>query len=103
MNDRSQPSQPTFGIFDHLEEADQDTTELFDARVRLLEAYEVAGFYAYRLAEYHGRPSGLASSPRVFVAAVVQRTKRIRLGPLVMNRDVVLRSEHSRKYVCSTT
>ena len=49
----------------------------------LAEAYDRAGFHAYHLAEHHGTPLGLAPSPSVFLAAVAQRTTRLRLGPLV--------------------
>jgi alkanesulfonate monooxygenase SsuD/methylene tetrahydromethanopterin reductase-like flavin-dependent oxidoreductase (luciferase family) len=44
---------------------------------------EQAGFQAYHLAEHHSTPLGMASSPSVFLAAAIQRTHRIRLGPLV--------------------
>ena len=47
------------------------------------EAYDRAGFYAYHLAEHHSTPLGLAPSPSVFLAAVAQRTRRLRFGPLV--------------------
>src|ERR1051326_1298569 len=33
--------------------------------------------------EHHGTPLGLAPSPSVFMAAVAQRTTRLRFGPLV--------------------
>jgi alkanesulfonate monooxygenase SsuD/methylene tetrahydromethanopterin reductase-like flavin-dependent oxidoreductase (luciferase family) len=42
-----------------------------------------AGFFCYHLAEHHGTPLGMAPSPAVFLAAAAQRTRRIRLGPLV--------------------
>src|SRR6202011_3118049 len=32
----------------------------------------------------HGTPHGMAASPNLFLSAVAQRTKRLRLGPLVM-------------------
>jgi alkanesulfonate monooxygenase SsuD/methylene tetrahydromethanopterin reductase-like flavin-dependent oxidoreductase (luciferase family) len=73
----------SFGIFDHL---DDDGTELgafFEKRLRLVELIEWAGFYGYHLAEHHATPLGLAPSPSVFLSAAIQRTKRMRLGPLV--------------------
>src|SRR5499433_215535 len=51
-------------------------------RFSLIEAYDRCGFYAYHLAEHHGTPLGLAPSPGIFLAAVAQRTKRLRFGPL---------------------
>jgi len=50
---------------------------------RLIELYEQAGFHAYHLAEHHATPLGMAPSPSVFLAAVAQRTKTLRFGPLV--------------------
>src|SRR5262249_57986828 len=41
------------------------------------------GFYAYPPAEHPATPLGLAASPSVFLAAVAQRTQRLRFGPLV--------------------
>jgi alkanesulfonate monooxygenase SsuD/methylene tetrahydromethanopterin reductase-like flavin-dependent oxidoreductase (luciferase family) len=54
----------------------------FESRLSLLEACDRYGFYAYHLAEHHGTPLGLAPSPGLFLAAVAQRTKRLRFGPL---------------------
>jgi alkanesulfonate monooxygenase SsuD/methylene tetrahydromethanopterin reductase-like flavin-dependent oxidoreductase (luciferase family) len=54
-----------------------------EERLQLIEAYDRFGFYAYHLAEHHGTPLGLAPSPGIFMAAVAQRTKRLRFGPLV--------------------
>jgi len=44
---------------------------------------ERSGFYGYHLAEHHSTPLGMASSPSVFLASAIQRTRTIRLGPLV--------------------
>lgn len=72
-----------FGVFDHMDEADVSPEQQFEERLELAEAYDRFGFYAYHLAEHHGTPLGLAPSPGIFLAAVAQRTKRLRLGPLV--------------------
>ncbi len=72
-----------FGVFDHMDQADVPLVQQFDERLRLIEAYDRLGFYAYHLAEHHGTPLGLAPSPGIFLAAVAQRTKRLRFGPLV--------------------
>jgi alkanesulfonate monooxygenase SsuD/methylene tetrahydromethanopterin reductase-like flavin-dependent oxidoreductase (luciferase family) len=48
-----------------------------------LEAADKAGFFCYHLAEHHATPLGMAPSPALFLAAAAQRTRRIRLGPLV--------------------
>ena len=72
-----------FGIFDHLDRRDGPLGELYESRLKLIEAYDRAGFYAYHLAEHHGTPLGMAPSPGIFLSAVAQRTKRLRFGPLV--------------------
>ena len=72
-----------FGIFDHLDRNDLPLKEFYEARLKLIEAYDRAGFYAYHVAEHHSTPIGMAPSPTVFLSAVAQRTKNIRFGPLV--------------------
>jgi alkanesulfonate monooxygenase SsuD/methylene tetrahydromethanopterin reductase-like flavin-dependent oxidoreductase (luciferase family) len=57
--------------------------DFYATRLRLVERYERAGFYAYHIAEHHGTPLGLAPSPGLFLSAAIQRTSRMRLGPLV--------------------
>jgi len=57
--------------------------DYYEQRLRLIEAYDQAGFYAYHVAEHHSTPLGMAPSPSVFLAAVAQRTQRLRFGPLV--------------------
>ena len=72
-----------FGVFDHMDRGGPDLGRQFDERLRLIELYEQAGFHAYHLAEHHATPLGMAPSPSVFLAAVAQRTKTLRFGPLV--------------------
>ena len=72
-----------FGIFDHMDDAGIPHGELFAGRLRLAEAYDRLGFHAYHLAEHHGTPIGCAASPAVFLAALAQRTQKLRFGPLV--------------------
>ncbi len=72
-----------FGVFDHLDRNNLALKDYYEARLTLIEAYERAGFYAYHVAEHHSTPIGLAPSPSLFLAAVAQRTKRLRFGPMV--------------------
>ncbi len=72
-----------FGVFDHMDEGGVSLEQQFEERLKLIEAYDRFNFYAYHLAEHHGTPLGLAPSPGIFMAAVAQRTKRLRFGPLV--------------------
>ncbi|OGQ77926.1 MAG: hypothetical protein A3F90_18855 [Deltaproteobacteria bacterium RIFCSPLOWO2_12_FULL_60_19] len=72
-----------FGVFDHLDRSASPLEEFYEARLKLIEAYDRAGFYAYHVAEHHSTPLGMAPSPSVFLSAVAQRTRRLRFGPLV--------------------
>jgi alkanesulfonate monooxygenase SsuD/methylene tetrahydromethanopterin reductase-like flavin-dependent oxidoreductase (luciferase family) len=72
-----------FGIFDHLDSDGQDLGPLLETRLGLIELIEKEGYAGYHMAEHHSTPLGMASSPSVFLAAAFQRTRRLRLGPLV--------------------
>ena len=72
-----------FGIFDHVDRNDLPLSEYYEARLKIVEAYDRAGFYSYHVAEHHATPLGMAPSPSVFLAAVAERTKRLRFGPMV--------------------
>ena len=72
-----------FGIFDHMDDGGLSPGSHFAERLSLIEAYDRCGFHAYHLAEHHGTPLGMAPSPGLFLAAIAQRTKRLRFGPLV--------------------
>lgn len=72
-----------FGIFDHLDRTGAPLPEFYEDRLKIAEAYDRAGFYAYHLAEHHSTPLGMAPSPNVFLAALAQRTRRLRFGPMV--------------------
>jgi len=71
------------GVFDHLDRNDVLLHDFYEERLKLVEAYDRAGFYSYHTAEHHATPLGLAASPSVFLAAVAQRTQTLRFGPLV--------------------
>jgi alkanesulfonate monooxygenase SsuD/methylene tetrahydromethanopterin reductase-like flavin-dependent oxidoreductase (luciferase family) len=72
-----------FGIFDHLDRNDVPLREFYEERLKLIEAYDRAGFYGYHVAEHHFTPLGMAPSPSVFLSAIAQRTKRLRFGTFV--------------------
>src|SRR4029077_19386291 len=73
----------SFGIFDHVDDNGSPRGEQFEDRIKLVELLEAEGFYGYHLAEHHATPLGTEPCPSVFLAAVAQRTRRIRFGPLV--------------------
>jgi len=72
-----------FGIFDHLDRSDRPLAAFYEERLKLVELYDRLGFHGYHIAEHHSTPLGMAPSPSVFLAAVAQRTRRLRFGPLV--------------------
>ena len=73
-----------FGVFDHIDSDGQSLRDFYATRLRIVEHCEHAGFSAYHIAEHHGTPLGLAPSPGLFLSAAIQRTTRMRLGPLVL-------------------
>ena len=72
-----------FGVFDHLDRGNFSARQVYANRLRLVEAYDAAGFYAYHLAEHHATTLSMAPSPGIFLSAVAQHTSRLRLGPMV--------------------
>jgi alkanesulfonate monooxygenase SsuD/methylene tetrahydromethanopterin reductase-like flavin-dependent oxidoreductase (luciferase family) len=72
-----------FGVFDHMDDAGGPLAKLYSDRLELIEAYDRSGIYGYHLAEHHSTPLGCAASPGLFLAALAQRTKSLRFGPLV--------------------
>jgi alkanesulfonate monooxygenase SsuD/methylene tetrahydromethanopterin reductase-like flavin-dependent oxidoreductase (luciferase family) len=74
-----------FGVFDHIEPVPgQGLDRIYRERLIQIERFDQAGFFAYHLAEHH-TPAihSLAPSQNVFLAAVAQRTTRLRFGPCV--------------------
>jgi alkanesulfonate monooxygenase SsuD/methylene tetrahydromethanopterin reductase-like flavin-dependent oxidoreductase (luciferase family) len=72
-----------FGIFDHLDRSPASLADYYEERLATVELFDRAGFHAYHLAEHHATPLGMAPSPSVFLAAVAQRTRRLRFGPMI--------------------
>ena len=73
-----------FGIFDWIDRAHHlALPDLYEQRLQCLEYADTVDFYCYHLAEHQVTPLSMAPSPSVFLSAAIQRTRRIRLGPLV--------------------
>jgi alkanesulfonate monooxygenase SsuD/methylene tetrahydromethanopterin reductase-like flavin-dependent oxidoreductase (luciferase family) len=72
-----------FGVFDHLDRNDLPLGEYYEQRLKIIEAFDRCGFYAYHVAEHHFTPLGMAPSPSVFLSAIAQRTRRLRFGTFV--------------------
>src|SRR5262245_61528046 len=80
---RTDSAPVQFGIFDWIDRNQVSLPDLYEQRLQCLEYADEAGFHCYHLAEHQGTPLGMAPSPSVFLAAAIQRTHRLRLGPLV--------------------
>jgi alkanesulfonate monooxygenase SsuD/methylene tetrahydromethanopterin reductase-like flavin-dependent oxidoreductase (luciferase family) len=72
-----------FGVFDHVDDSGEPLNRHYENRLKIVEAYDHAGFFAYHIAEHHSTPLGFAPSPGIFLSAVAQRTNRLRFGPMV--------------------
>ena len=72
-----------FGVFDQNDLETLPLADQYENRLRLIEFYDHSGFRTYHMSEHHSTPLSMTPSPSVFLAAVAQRTQRIRLGPLV--------------------
>ena len=71
-----------FGIFDHVDRNDLPLHTYYEARLKLVELYDQAGFYSYHVAEHHATPLNMVPVPGVYLGAVARATSHIRLGPL---------------------
>jgi alkanesulfonate monooxygenase SsuD/methylene tetrahydromethanopterin reductase-like flavin-dependent oxidoreductase (luciferase family) len=72
-----------FGIFDQNDHGRYPLAEQYENRLRLIEFYDRVGFRTYHMSEHHATPLNLTPSPSVFLAAIAQRTTRLRFGALV--------------------
>jgi alkanesulfonate monooxygenase SsuD/methylene tetrahydromethanopterin reductase-like flavin-dependent oxidoreductase (luciferase family) len=71
-----------FALFDWIDESGRGQGETYEERLRMLELADRAGFYCYHLAEHHATELSTVPSPNLFLSAVAQRTRRLRLGAL---------------------
>ena len=72
-----------FGIFDWVEASEAlSPAEVYEHKLRLAQAADKAGFHAYLVAEHQGTPLSIDASPSVLLAAMIQRTRKLRLGAL---------------------
>ena len=69
-----------FGVFDHVDRGDEPIGQLYENRLRLAELADAAGFRTWHVAEHHATPLGMAPSPGILLAALAQRTRRLRFG-----------------------
>jgi alkanesulfonate monooxygenase SsuD/methylene tetrahydromethanopterin reductase-like flavin-dependent oxidoreductase (luciferase family) len=72
-----------FGVFDQNDPSGLPLAQQYEERLALAELYDRKGFHAFHMSEHHGVPLSMTPSPSVWMAALTQRTKRLRLCPLV--------------------
>jgi alkanesulfonate monooxygenase SsuD/methylene tetrahydromethanopterin reductase-like flavin-dependent oxidoreductase (luciferase family) len=73
-----------FGVWDHFERRQGVPLDTqFQQKIELLQAAERLGFRGYHIAEHHLTPLDMAPSPNVFLAALAQATRKLRIGTMV--------------------
>ncbi|HET6504529.1 MAG TPA: LLM class flavin-dependent oxidoreductase [Amycolatopsis sp.] len=77
------PAPVEFGIFDSFDLGRTTPAELLATRLRFAAEAERLGIGHYHVTEHHGTPLSVCPSPNLFLAALSQRTTRMRLGALV--------------------
>jgi alkanesulfonate monooxygenase SsuD/methylene tetrahydromethanopterin reductase-like flavin-dependent oxidoreductase (luciferase family) len=83
VSDNAFPESPLeFGIFDWIEWSELPPGEIFEHKLKLAENAEKAGFWGFHIAEHQGTPLSIDGSPSLMLAAMIQRTRRLRLGAL---------------------
>jgi alkanesulfonate monooxygenase SsuD/methylene tetrahydromethanopterin reductase-like flavin-dependent oxidoreductase (luciferase family) len=70
------------GIFDWVEESARPAADVYEHKLALAAAADKAGFYGYHIAEHQGTPLSINASPAVLLAAMFQRTTKLRAGAL---------------------
>ena len=71
-----------FGLFDWVEASQRTPAEVYEHKLALAAAADQAGFHAFFMAEHQGTPLSIDGSPSVLLAALFQRTRRLRAGAL---------------------
>jgi alkanesulfonate monooxygenase SsuD/methylene tetrahydromethanopterin reductase-like flavin-dependent oxidoreductase (luciferase family) len=72
-----------FGIFDSFDQGDSTPGQVIANRLDFAVEAEQAGIAHYHVTEHHGTPLSVCPSPNLFLAALSQRTTRMRIGALV--------------------
>jgi alkanesulfonate monooxygenase SsuD/methylene tetrahydromethanopterin reductase-like flavin-dependent oxidoreductase (luciferase family) len=73
----------SFGIFDSFNLGDSAPGAVIASRLDFAVAAEAAGIGHYHVTEHHGTPLSVCPAPNLFLAALSQRTSRLRIGALV--------------------
>jgi alkanesulfonate monooxygenase SsuD/methylene tetrahydromethanopterin reductase-like flavin-dependent oxidoreductase (luciferase family) len=71
-----------YGLFDWIEASGRPPAEVYEHKLALAAAADQAGFHGFFMAEHQGTPLSIDGSPSVMLAALFQRTRRLRAGAL---------------------
>jgi alkanesulfonate monooxygenase SsuD/methylene tetrahydromethanopterin reductase-like flavin-dependent oxidoreductase (luciferase family) len=71
-----------FGIFDWIEASGRPAAGIYEHKLALAAAADRAGFHGFFMAEHQGTPLSIDGAPSVMLAAMFQRTTRLRAGAL---------------------
>lgn len=72
-----------FGIFDSIDLGRSSAGEILRGRLEIAALAEACGIDRYHVTEHHGTTLSVSPSPSLFLAALSQRTTRMRIGALV--------------------
>jgi alkanesulfonate monooxygenase SsuD/methylene tetrahydromethanopterin reductase-like flavin-dependent oxidoreductase (luciferase family) len=72
-----------FGVFDQNDRGGLPLAQQYEERLQLAELYDSSGFHYFHMSEHHATSLSMAPSPSVFISALTQRTRKLRLCPLV--------------------
>jgi len=70
-------------VVDHYPELSRDVGQFYGQLIDQAVLADRLGYQAFFIAEHHFHPYGAVANPAVILAAIAQRTERIRLGPSV--------------------
>jgi alkanesulfonate monooxygenase SsuD/methylene tetrahydromethanopterin reductase-like flavin-dependent oxidoreductase (luciferase family) len=79
------PGAVRFGVFDWIDLNPRlgSPADTYDQRLQVIEHLDRSGYWAYHVAEHHSTPLGSAPSPSLFLSSAIQRTRTLRMGPMV--------------------
>jgi alkanesulfonate monooxygenase SsuD/methylene tetrahydromethanopterin reductase-like flavin-dependent oxidoreductase (luciferase family) len=72
-----------FSVNDHYPDKGRSVPQLYAEVIRQAELGEALGYEIFFSAEHHFHPYGVAPDPSVLLAAIAQRTRRIRVGTAI--------------------
>lgn len=72
-----------FSVQDHYPGRDRSIAELYGQVVEMAERADALGYDTFFVAEHHFHEYGVVPNPAVMLAALAQRTRRIRLGSAI--------------------